>query len=108
MSYGSLARRNPLDEISQHFHNYLRAVPHPEPAPTDSQMAGMMRRLDQRFEELSGTMAAMTRRESALVAELNSMRDQRDHWQRMAERLFSEQTGAGRNSFSQIFPPSPR
>ena len=103
MSYERLAKRSPLDEISQRFSQPVgadirratsdasseRARPN---APTDAQMTGLLQRVEQRFDGLSGALAEMTRRQNALMAELKAMREERDHWQRMAERLWTEQS----------------
>jgi hypothetical protein len=95
MSYGQSDRRNPLDEITQHFAGYFGGVTHPK-IPTDAQMKGLMQRFGERVDCLSAALEESTKRYRALLAEVDAIREQRDHWQRMAERLWTEQTRAGR------------
>lgn len=96
MSYGQSDRRNPLDEITQHFAGYICGVTHPK-IPTDAQMTGLMQRFGERVDDLNAALEESTKRYRALLAEFDSMKEQRDHWQRMAERLWTEQTRAGRS-----------
>ena len=96
MSYGQSDRRNPLDEITQHFDGYICGVTHPK-IPTDAQMTGLMQRFGERVDDLNAALEESTKRYRALLAEFDSMKEQRDHWQRMAERLWTEQTRAGRS-----------
>jgi hypothetical protein len=55
-------------------------------------MNGLRRRVDQRFDGLRAAIEEISKRESLLMAQLDSMREQRDHWQRMAERLWTDQS----------------
>jgi hypothetical protein len=96
MSYGQSNRRNPLDEITQHFVGHFGGVTHSE-IPTNAQMTGLMQRFGERVDGLNAELEGSAKRYRALLAEFDSMREQRDHWQRMAERLWTEQTRAGRS-----------
>jgi len=96
MSYGQSNRRNPLDEITQHFAGNFGGVTHSE-LPTDAQMTGLMQRFGERVDGLTAALEGSAKRYRALLAEFDSMREQRDHWRRMAERLWMEQTRAGRS-----------
>jgi chromosome segregation ATPase len=56
-------------------------------------MIGLMRRVEQRFEGFRTAIEEIRKQQSNLLAQLDSMREQRDHWQRMAERLWTNQSG---------------
>ena len=92
MSYDhSEVRNNLFAEINRRFPQHVGVVD--QAAPTDVQMIGLMRRVEQRFEGFRTAIEEIRKQQSNLLAQLDSMREQRDHWQRMAERLWTNQSG---------------